>query len=295
MAQLSAEEIKKYGTADPSTSTTQSSPQSNANQFVCSECSSSHDIGDLFLWSGCGHQYGRQCVLFVIQSQLYHKELPLCSVKDCGKLLLENEAEMVLPGEALIEYIQLHSGYQMPFNQSHHGNHGNLGDDGVVDLMHHLDDEKGQNEVSLPVIGSVVFDPEDDSAEDELADDEDSDGDPLDPQPISKGMKSQPLSQGMGDFECTSCSLRHPDEERFEWSRCRHCYGRECAEILMIQSLFQREIPRCLKCKGILEWNEAEMVLPGDEMQILQEIYVLTATTQSEVLIIPMVLTLRTV
>lgn len=224
---------------------------------------------------------------------------------------------MILPEEDMLDYVQLHNEYQMPLicngttDLMHHLDEDEKGQNPMnipmesmntmnppnsvpnspnhrhtnsMETMHPIEplsdqigDQIGHQIGNGQIFGSIDYDPPDESDAEEIADDEDSDDDPIDPLESQR----EPLLKSMGTFQCVSCSEQHSDEERFEWSRCRCCYGRECAETLMIMALFERKIPQCVKCNEPIQYNEAELVLPGDELQILQEIYFLNAPKEA--------------
>ena len=247
----------------------------NKNSFYCNECQSFHSITDLFLWSRCQHKYGRGCVVFSIKQQLYDGKLPVCIVDNCNKLLLDEEASLVLPEDVLNNFYQTHMEYQIPQQCI-------IKQDIKID-----DDEKKQSNGSITdnyssvVFSAIDYDPSDNSSSDDdgriIAFHKNEEYQPLlNHNNINMDNKPQQLS-----FECVICNEEHPNDFKFEWSQCKHVYNRQCAENLIISFLFQQQIPQCTKCKQPLHRNEAETILPLDEMQVLNEIYALKQSMDS--------------
>eukprot|EP01083_Nonionella_stella_P149003 472570_1 len=251
------------------------------NTFQCSYCHNRHDITDVFLWSTCHHQYSRGCVLFTIRQQLYDKKLPLCGYPNCNALLLEDAAQLVLPHEILIGFYNIHNEHQSILDQDEKQSQSHYRS---PDPNHHMDSSSdGITNLSTPILGTIDPDPVDDSSEAEISYNYDRN----EQQPLLKNIPyggygaSNMDSKRSRLFDCVLCNEQHIDEERFEWTECKHLYGRECAENMIISRLFEQDIAPCVKCKKLLNVMDAMTLLPVDEMELFKEYYALKASMET--------------
>eukprot|EP01084_Bolivina_argentea_P134758 237591_1 len=67
---------------------------------------------------------------------------------------------------------------------------------------------------------------------------------------------------------CSSCGEQHTLEDKFEWSLCKHFYGKQCAENIAVSHLFYNAVPKCAKCNELLLTKEAEQILQSSELSI---------------------------
>eukprot|EP01084_Bolivina_argentea_P205791 351486_1 len=270
------------------------SQEKHANGFRCCECDNVHDVTDLFLWSSCQHKYGRGCVLFCIQRQLYDKKLPICIVDKCTKLLLEDAAQLVLPHEILMEFYQTHNDYQQPQNQNEKNtlndderkNSGmNNGPQYVSLAQSNETDSSSDGQINDVINGTQIpyrikTDPADDSSDAEITYDN-TEQQPLLNNINNNGHYNTYNNNNLQLFECILCKNKHITEQIFKWTKCKHSYGRQCAENMIIEWLFKRDIPKCINCKTQLSVLDAMNLLQFDAMQEFKEIYALKASLET--------------
>ncbi|ETO10067.1 hypothetical protein RFI_27312 [Reticulomyxa filosa] len=65
--------------------------------FECVECHSTDTYNNAFQWSGCGHEYSKDCAMIAVLQHLTMQSIPCCSVPGCQQLLKETDAFLLLP------------------------------------------------------------------------------------------------------------------------------------------------------------------------------------------------------
>eukprot|EP01084_Bolivina_argentea_P076102 137890_1 len=71
-------------------------------------------------------------------------------------------------------------------------------------------------------------------------------------------------------FYCVLCNNKHKIEHKFEWSICKHLYGQQCADYIIISCITENDVPKCLNCKQPLLTADAENFLSADELLLFR-------------------------